>query len=270
MALLALAAALGAGSTLLGVALADDGDPAGPPLAPTTSTSAPPAEDGTWWHDPHETLIGPAAVIPETLTVDEGVATLSYLVEAITTARHGFVLESEDIPPVAPEGWELVTPTGSYHGTASRTRARQVRFEVDDTFAAEAVTAIHVTRHWMRIPYQYVVGIDGAVGASATVDEGLVLTIDAVLEQAETTLIQLDLEHPSEAFGATDVADFWILESGPAWGPTNVNISAGGGYALTYLAPQLPDRVELSIWSSRWIPFATVTDLDIGGLQRAR
>jgi hypothetical protein len=263
-----LAAALvGAGSMLLGVALADDGATRAPGLASTTTTlTAPTAADGPWWHDPHETLVGPAAVVLDTLTVDGDEALLTYRVEQITTASHGFVLESEDIPPSAPQDWELVTPSGVYPGSSTRASARQVRFPINDAFALEAVSAIRVTRHWLRIPYQYDVEIEASVGAAAPLDEGVVLSVDAVLEQAETALLHIDVTHPASAFGATDGADLWVLGSGPVWGPTHAKV--GGGYSLTYFAPTLPRVVSLSIWASRWMPFDAVTDLDIGGLKR--
>ncbi|MDX1450784.1 MAG: hypothetical protein R3246_17170, partial [Acidimicrobiia bacterium] len=124
---------------------------------------------------------------------------------------------------------------------------------------------IRVTRHWLRIPYTYDLVIDAAVGAEAPIDEGVTLLVEAVLEQAETTLLHLELIHPPGAFGATEQPDFWVYGSGPGWGPTNARV--GGGHSLTYFGPRLPDPVVLTISSSRWIPFDAVTDIDVTGLQ---
>ena len=100
---------------------------AAPAIASTTTTTTPIESTGPWWHDPHETLVGPAALILEALAVENGEALLTYRVEQITTNTSGFVMESEAIPPAAPQDWELVTPSGVHAGSSTRASARQVR-----------------------------------------------------------------------------------------------------------------------------------------------
>ncbi|MDX1449581.1 MAG: hypothetical protein R3246_11025 [Acidimicrobiia bacterium] len=259
-----LAAAAGAAAMSLGLALADDGgaQAGASTTAPTTTQSIDPS---VWWHDPSETLIGPAAIVPGRLSVERGEAVLTYAVESIASARLGLHFESDDIPPVAPENWELVTATAVFPGSATRASARQVRFVVDEDFRPEDVVAIRVTRHWLRIPYTYDLMLDAVVGAETPIDEGVSLTVEAVLEQSETTLLHLELIHPPGAFGATERPDFWIYGRGTGWGPTNVRV--GGGYSLTFFGPRLPDPAVVTVSSSRWIPFDAVTDIDIAGLQ---
>lgn len=263
---------LGAVLAAVGLWLAPDAAPAGEAAVTTTTTVF--DEPQPMWHDEHETLIGPGAIVLESLILEDGVAILRYRVEAITPPSRGFVFEDDLGAPVAPEVFVLETGSGEYTASASRVRSTEVRFDVGNGFSDDSVTGIRVDRLWLRLPYQYDVDLAATRGASITLDEHVMVSVDAVVGQAESTLINLDTTHLSDIFIAGESTTVWVTGRGAGWrsGSRQSGGGIGGstGVQLTWHTASVPDPLPLTVTAPQWLPRDVTIPLDIEGLNLGR
>lgn len=252
--------------------LAPDAAPAGTLTTEPATTVAPAPEPV--WHDPHETLLGPGALVLETLTVDEGIATLGYRVEGITPARSGLVFEEDSVAPVAPEVFVLEAGSERHTASAVRVGSTQVEFEVGDGFDRASVTGITVERVWLRHPYRWDVELPAARGASITLDAHVTVSVEAVVAQADSTLVNLDTTHLADDFVAGRSARVWVTGRGPGWTSGNRQLGTGiggsTGVQLTWHTPDIPDPMPLSVTAPQWLPREVSIPLDLGGLNLGR
>lgn len=263
---------LGAVLAAAGLWLAPDAVTAGEGAPTTTTTAA--GEPQPVWHDEHETLIGPGAIVLESLIVEDGVATLRYRVESITPPRNGTVFEDDLGPPVAPEVFVLESGSGEYTASATRVRSTEVRFEVGGDFSVESVTGIRVERVWLRYPYRYDIDLAATRGASIALDEHITVSVDAVVGQAGSTLINLDTTRLSDEFISSESTTVWVTGRGAGW-RSNARQSGAGiggstGVQLQWHTAEVPDPLPLTVTAAQWLPRDGTMALDIGGLNLER
>lgn len=211
---LAVAVALVAGavSAGAGIALAPGAEtPAG------TTTTTTPATTGPFWIDPHETPIGPAVLIPESLTVEDGEAIFRYRMETLAPAGRGLRFEDEDPIAVTPESWTLITSSGEYPGATRVAGATAAYFAIDENFLLGAVTGLRIDGYRLRIPYTYTVDLPPVRGASVSIAENRTLSVATVLAQSTSLIVHLDLDQPLDEFGHGAGSEVQVTGVGPEW-----------------------------------------------------
>jgi hypothetical protein len=256
---------IGAAASFAGVALAPDGVTA--TTAATTTTAA--GTTSASWYASHETVVGSAVVILDGLTTEDTQAVLRYRVLTLAPAPSGLiVLDDQGNGPgagVAPEQWILETTDGEYPGASSRAESTEVRFDVDDSFSLGKVTGVRITRFRMRVPYGYDVSLANVPGAAFAVDDGYGVTVDNLLAQSTSVIVDFGLSHPADLFTSADPDPVRVIGLGPRWASARPR-GGSGGSELTRDGPDVPDSLRLRIVSAYWVTFDRVIDLDIGAL----
>jgi hypothetical protein len=262
------------GAALVGVAVgacaflgwrlvvADDDGEAGPGQTSTTAASveveAPWIEGGVRY----ETTV----IVPLSFSVAQGVAELVYRAETISPA-----LSREDdggdagTPPdviFRPETW-IIELAGSGPVTATTDPdAGRVRFTVPEGATSDDVLGVHVVGwRWARLVGSSVT-LPLERDATGTFGDGTELTMRTVLDQATSTIIQVDVEapdlgdwHPVGPVARADDAR-WRLSGG----------IVGGDFQMTWEGDDAPDAITLIQNYPVWEPVAArVTIIDQGG-----
>lgn len=253
--------AVGAILAGVGIALAPDA-----PTPTTTTTTRAADAAGVWWIDPHETPIGPAVLIPESLTVEDGEAVLRYRVVTRAPAGRGLRFEDHDPTGVTPETWTLLTTDGEYPGVTRIAGAETASFAIDDRFLLGSVTGLRIDGYRLRLPYTYLVSLPPTEGASVALAENRTLSVATILAQASSLIVHLDLDQPLDDFGHGDGSEIQVTGVGPEWiSSANRQFS---GFQIIRDGPEVPDPLVLRIHSVDWVPFPGPIEVDLGGLPR--
>ena len=225
-----------------------------------TTTTAPEAPVVTWVAD-GEIALGPAVMVIEGLTVEDGEAVLSYALFDLNPAVPGRLREPDwltEVPlqrlseeaAVAPEAWTLVTASGEIPGTTSGPRSRSARFSLPGGVLPE-VLGLRLDRYWIRLPYSYEVGVPAE--AVVGLDEGYSLSIGRVIEQTNSTIVQVDLAILGGFAPAGDPGALLLSVLGEGWTFTSGRTSTG--LQLVHEAGPLPDPIRFVARSASWVPF---------------
>ncbi len=117
----------------------------------------------------------------------------------------------------------------------------------------------------MRLPYVYEFSMDTSSDRPIRLDEDLTVTIGLVLAQADSVIVQLDLDQPSDLFTAGEAAPVRITGIGPEWLSTGPR---SGGLQLVRSGSELPPTIDLVARTSYWIPFTSPIAVNIEGVVR--
>lgn len=242
---------------------------AGIALAPETGEAAPAvtttvmAQDTVWWIDPHETPIGPAVIIAESLTHDGGEAVLTFRVASRAPVFPGLRFTDEPDRDVSPETWTLTTSDGVYQGTSTSTGS-SVRFPVGAGFSFDRIIGITIDRYRFRIPYTYEIGLPAEPSAVVDLPDGATVMLVRVLEQRSSMIVQIRVSQEHDDF-VFDRNTLRITGAGPAWRASMP--SSTGDFQLLREGTTLPDPIPLLVTSTGWFPIAGPIEVDIGGLR---
>lgn len=240
--------------------------PEGTVSASSSATTLPSTATAMWRIDAHETMFGPAAVIPETLTIRGNEVVLGFEIVSLAPYEDGFRLEDSDVGGVGLETLTLITQDAEYPGRVASPSAREARFAVAEGFDLATVRGIRVDQYRLRVPYTYDIELEPADGDSIEVEEGRILTVANVIAQSNSVIIHLDDTHPADAYGASQAPTFQVTGIGPEW-LTAASRQFGAGYALTREGPDIPDPLRLRVHSIEWVAFPASVMLDLGGVR---
>jgi hypothetical protein len=257
MALVATGLAVGVGAALAALFAFADGESPVAAETTTTSTVAPPV----WWESPAEIQLGPAVLVIQGLTVEDGDAVLSFAIHDLSPVPPGRLRDPDDLidvllqrladeAAVAPELWTLITAEGEIPGTTSGPRARTARFPLPGGVLPELV-ALRLDRSWMRVPYSYPVALPS--GAVVPLDQGYSVAISRVIEQTDSRIVQVDLVTPGGFATPADPGAPMLAVTGEGWSFTSGRTSTG--LQLVHDATPLPDPIYLLARSAYWVPF---------------
>jgi hypothetical protein len=236
-----------------------------------TTTTAPEASPVTWVAN-GEVALGPSVLVVEGLTVEDGEAVLSYALFDLNPAAPGRLREPDgltEVPlqrlseeaAVAPEAWTLLTAAGEIPGTTSGPRSRTARFSLPGGVLPE-VLGLRLDRYWIRLPYSYEIGVPAE--AAVALDEGYSLSIGRVIEQTDSTIVQVDLAIPGGFAYGGDPGALLLSVLGEGWTFTSGRTSTG--LQLVHEAGPLPDPVRFTARSAYWVPFDRPVEIDPGVL----
>jgi hypothetical protein len=237
-----------------------------------TTTTAPEAPVVTWVAD-GEIALGPAVMVIEGLTVEDGEAVLSYALFDLNPAVPGRLREPDwltEVPlqrlseeaAVAPEAWTLVTASGEIPGTTSGPRSRSARFSLPGGVLPE-VLGLRLDRYWIRLPYSYEIGVPAE--AIVELDEGYSVSIGRVIEQTNSTIVQVDVALPGGFAYGGDFGALLLSVLGDGWSFSSGRTSTG--LQLVHEAGPLPDPIRFTARSANWVPFDRPVEIDPGVLR---
>jgi hypothetical protein len=234
---------------------------ADPVPSETSSTTALEVE-APWFADGvrFETTV----IVPVSFFVDGGVAELVYRAETISPSLSrdddtGQPGTPDDIL-VRPELWLLEIEGAAPVEATTEADAERVRFSVPETATVSDVLGLHVVG-WRRA-----VLIGGSVtlpldsGAEGSFHDGTTLVVATVLEQAESTIVQIEVEGPDDrwhaggGFGYRFSDARWRLSGGVG----------GGGFQLTWEGDTAPTEITIVQAYAEWEPVAERTTIIAG------
>ena len=244
---------LGASITLAAGRAASGGE--APPEALSTTTTEP----APLWFEPHEIVLGPAAIVPESLRVLHSGVELAYRLEPITPASRG----PEDAVETAvfPDWWTLLTDEGPI-AARSMPWTREVLFEVPDGFTADRIRGVRLDSSWLLAPVR--VPFTPAVEDRTRHDvaPGVTAEVALVQDQAGGALVVVDLA-AADPFTADDLA---VQGTGAGWRPSTPNVSGTTRWSLLYLRGELPDPIPMEVVGTAWMPRTHSILLDLGAI----
>lgn len=259
------------GGVALGALLAFGGEEQAN-ITATTTTTAPEAPPVTWVAE-GEVALGPSVMVVEGLTVDDGEAVLSYALFDLNPVGPGRLRDPDGLTTVplqrlaeeaavAPEAWTLITAGGEIQGTTSGPRSRTARFPLPGGVLPE-VLGLRLDRYWIRLPYSYEIGVPAE--ATAAVDEGYSLSIGRVIEQTDSTIVQVDLAILGGFAHGGDPGALLLSALGEGWTFTSGRTSTG--LQLVHESGPLPDPIPFTARSAYWVPFDRPIEIDPGVLR---
>lgn len=245
---------------------------------PSPTISAPlaidPVDGEPWWFEPFETLVGPTAILLDSIDYENSEVVVRYELHDIAPRALGRLLVAGEINPffappredpvAAPERWVLETVDGEFEGTSASTRVRSARFDVPDDFVLGTITGLRVESYRMRIPYVYEVEMPPVAGAALVLDDRYAFSIASILSQRASVIFQLEVTLAHDSFVAGEATPVIIRGVGPDW--VSYNQRQFEGLQLTLGTPDIPDPLRLEVRSTYWVPFQASVAVDLRGV----
>lgn len=248
----------------------DTGETTPPSTTAASTTTEPPF---AYFRSPHETVIGPAAVVVVDVRLDGEEVVLAFEIErlapvadaASVTRFLGFGSVEEvpaaDLETVYLDDWTLITSSGDFSGSTATPAARTARFDVGADFSMESVTAVRLESYGLLVPIDSEFTLD--LGSEAvTVAPGVTARLVAVTEQART-IVQVELISERE-FNADNLA---IAGVGPGWKSAVREAEGRPRWNLTYDSPEAPSPIPLRVYGAAWMTIETQAEVSLEGGQ---
>jgi hypothetical protein len=193
------------------------------------------------WFEAGEVLIGATAILPRELDIDDGTAYFDYDLAGLGPTIRDDGEERLDLATphgdhmAMPEHWVLMTTSGQTIPGTSGPFDTSVSFDLPDE--NDTVTSITLVGWRIAAPLAEQIELTIVAGESATMQRGSV-TIETVLEQSISTIVQVDVDH---------VGDSW--ESNISLRPLDRHWRTtgrqGGGLQLIWEGTDPPETVVL-------------------------
>jgi len=196
------------------------------------------------WVDATETVVGPAVLLPEGLSREGNEVVFRYdLMTLVPLAdiepalqwvspQSGFApIDPEDMDPIHPVRWSLVTAGGDIAGETSNPSARAARFEVVEGFQLDSVEAVRIDEY--RLPVPVDVEFELSEGAPRVeVAPGVFVSLISLVDQGEQTIVQVEIASEyalnREHLGIGGVGPQWRSAVREAEGRPRYNLRLGG------------------------------------------
>jgi hypothetical protein len=231
-----------------------------------------PADTGapTYQVDPNETLIAAAALVPSSMSAEDGAITISYELMSLAPSMGvepmveflGFTsvetIPNEDLDHVYPRRWVIDTPGGPVEGGPGNESARVALFETDRTLATEDIESVRLIE--AVAPFPFIVPVELSTG-SPMVDvlPGVSVELLNVSDQGSTTIIQVAIDVLDEA--ATHV---FVAGEGPGWRSAVFEAEGRPRVNLTWAGGSVPSDIPLLVSGTAWVniegPFVVSLD----------
>lgn len=243
---------IGAGA---GVVLGGD-EPETLSPAPTTTTTVPatgPGVDVAWVEG--GVRFRSSVLVPLAFVVDEGRAEIEFDVVPLH-----WTVDEETIPeeiPVQPERWVLETTAGAVLPATTVLGDDVVRWEVAEDLTPGDVAEVRVVGWRLAVPVGEVVTVPLESGARATFSDGAEIEIDTVLDQLNSTIVQLGSMLPDDPWyhGSTLAL---IAVDDPGW-RVGFRFGQSSNVQLIWAGGDAPGSVDLVQGYPNWIPIAAET-----------
>ncbi len=213
---------------------------------PTTASPAPTTTQAPWFDGGAQ--FRSTIVRVEALVVGDGEAELEFELLPLHWTDGG---ERGDELPVLPEHWELRTASGQVYEATTPLGTHVARWEVPADLDTDDVSAVHVVGWRLAVPVASSVTLPVARGASARFSDGATLAIETVLEQTNSTIVQLATRRPDDPWSHTTLAAFRVTD--PRW-RIGSRFGSSSNVQLTWEGDDAPAEVELMQAYPVWRP----------------
>ena len=216
--------------------------------APSSTTEAPVAEQTVVeikpWFEDEEIRFGPTVMLPRGLRTDDGTVVFEYEIGGLGPSLQG----RDDIEPqgdvvAAPERWLLTTVSGAQVEAMTSLRSEAVRFELAGP--DEEIDTISVVDWRVASLFGDTVELPMERSASTTFRGGTV-TIETVLEQTVSTIVQLDVDSSGD-----DWQSPLLLPADSRWRWSGRQF---GGVQLIWQGEDAPKTLSLEDVAFEWRP----------------
>ena len=215
---------------------------------PTTTTSIPAIP----WINPSEIVFASTILVPTSFTVDRGFAELEYELHSLSPLS-GIEVHDHPEPHVVvyPERWELETRSGTSVLVDVNEGATKVRFAVDDDATVDDVRQIRLTGWRAAAPLEEQLTVPLETGTTVVYAGGTTITVDTVLEQKTSTIVQVDVDHPESEWDT-----IFATPADPGW---RVSGRQDGGLQFIWEGDDPPGEIVLVQRTPTWVPLASDT-----------
>lgn len=239
----------------------------------TTTTTAGADSEPVVFVDERETIIGPAAIVPGGLTLDDDELEFRYeLYPLAPTDGAEPVIEflgfgnfrevaPDDIVPVWPVRWTLESSAGDVAYESTIASSRTVRFLVSDSFTVDQVTGIRLDSYRVRMPLDDRFTVTEGP-AYEEIAPGLRIRLLRRVVQGDQTIVQVEVDSAVpdsigliaiEGYGGGWLSAVRAAEGGPRWN-------------LRYDGSDLPAEIPLVVRGSVWIDIEQPTPVELGAI----
>jgi hypothetical protein len=223
----------------------------------TTTTTSPP---GPQWFHPAEVVLGPAALVPETLRVEGDELALRYRLEPIAPSAVGPDVAVDTA--VLPDRWTLVTPLGEI--TASTEPwTRLVSFRLPRGILVDEVS-LRLDGYWIRSPFWASIVLDPANTPVAEVAPGIALEIVRTIPggAGSQVVTALSAEH------AFTLSELTVEGVGGSWMTSSIDQMGTGRWTLSYSTAEPPTPLPLVVRGVIWVLVEKAAVVDLGEVPR--
>ncbi len=242
----------------------------------TTTTQVPIPEPDLTYAGPGEIALGPSVLVPTDVTVSgRETSVLFDLVHLapVLGLPSGFTFVPfqgfQEVPveqayTVFPDKWTLTVDGGvEVPGTVANPIARAARFNIPDGVTASRVESVRIDSYQIWIPLDQHFVLTTAE-PEVEVVPGVVATLVQVSEQADTTIVRVELSHsdpsnPTNGFAGLDlrgIGERAIVSAREAGGAPV--------WSLTYQSPA-SERFGVTLVGSMWFEVMGPWNVDVGG-----
>ena len=207
---------------------------------PTTETTVP-------WVAAGEVQFESTVLIPTEVVAGDGVAVLKFDLE--TLAPSGGTptpLDGDPVFDALPERWSLSTVSGG--GTVETTDpgASSVNFSIRSGLLTEHIADIRLIGWRVAVPNDERITLDLVAGESGKFAGGTDITVETILEQSNSTIVQLDVGQPHDRWNRIE-----IDAVDPGWRKAG---RLSGGLQFIWDRLDAPPVLVLEQSSPTWVP----------------
>jgi len=205
------------------------------------------------WRSPDETVFESTVLIPGDVVADDGTITLDYELESLGPG-HGAALDASNVD-ASPDRWEILLISGGGTVVETEIGARSVTFELRSGVTLEHVAAINLIGWRAAVPVGETIVLDVRQGAGGAFAGGTTVTVETVLEQANSVIVQLAIDQPRDEWDriGIDAVDPGWRESG-----------RDGGIQYIWDRGAAPEVIELVQSTPTWVPIAGTRPVYVG------
>ena len=186
-------------------------------------------------------------LVPTEVVADDGVATLRFdLATLVPGGGTAASIVDDLIVDALPERWALFTVSGG--GTIETTDpgASAVRFNVRTGLLTEHIASIRLVGWRVAVPAHERIVLDLTVGASQEFAGGTDVTVATILNQQNSTIVQLSVDQPHSRWERID-----IESADPGWRKSG---RLDGGFQFVWDGSDAPPALVLEQSSPTWVP----------------
>lgn len=229
---------------LAALVLVDTSDPeqAGAPTSESAATTStvPPSP----WFSPNEIVFESTVLIPTDVAVDEGTVTLAFDLESL--APSSGTSDEEPTVDALPERWGISTVSGGGTIVEIDPGATSVSFRLRSGIVLEHIESVDLIGWRTAVPVAERVVLELEPGAAATFAGGTTATIGRILEQTNSTVVQIAVDQPHSKWDRIG-----IDATDPGWRESG---RSGGGVQYTWDRSEAPATIELVQSTPTWVP----------------
>ena len=236
---------------MLGLAVRSDPAVDDDATAASTTTVEPVVREAPWV--PNGVRFRTTVLVPESFTVADARVELAYSLVNLGPGLEGDAGDDAGGVPIdvvaRPEQWELQIEGAPPIAASTRPSAERVSFEVPDGTRRQDVVSMRVTGWRLAVALGSEVVLDLSDGARGEFADGTSVTVDFVLDQTSSKIVDVDVEaatdewHGAESFGLRADDARWRIATQD---PHRIQLIWEGGDA--------PDSMVLVADYPQWLP----------------